>query len=77
MLRPAASEGRKQRALMNGGRVHIEVRRGQGLVIRDKNLFSKGGSSGPYVKVTCGGKREVGGTGVMKKSLNPQGDVYL
>lgn len=73
MLQSARVEGHiQQSALANGGRVRLKVLSGKDLVIRDKNMFSKGGSSDAYVKVLCGGTRTIGSTSVVKKSTSPE-----
>ena len=40
--------------LSNGGKVHVEVKSGHDLAVRDKSMFGKG-SSDPYVQVWSGG----------------------
>ena len=60
-----------------GGVVKLRVVGAKDLAVMDKNLFSKGGSSDPYVQVELHssleqqGIRIVGKTDVVKKSVNP------
>ena len=50
----------------------VAVARGRDLAIRDKNMFSKGGSSDPRVKVEIVGNAEtLNSTTTKKKTLNP------
>ena len=58
------------------GVLDVHVLCGKDLAIMDKNMFSKGGSSDPYVKVELrrpdGDPIEMGQTETVKKSINPQ-----
>ena len=59
-----------------GGTVTLRVVSAQNLAVMDKNMFSKGGSSDPYVKVELHSPledkpRAIGKTDVVKKSCNP------
>jgi len=49
----------------------VSIIEGRDLVIKDKNRFSKGGSSDPYVKFYFDGKK-IGHTQTIKKNLNPK-----
>lgn len=50
-------------------RIHISIKEGRNLAIKDKKLFGSGGSSDPYADVRYHKKRVK--TDVIKKNLNP------
>ena len=69
MLQSARIEGHiQQSALANGGRVRLKIVSGTDLAIRDKNMFTKGGTSDSYVNVLCGGSRLIGSTSVVRST---------
>lgn len=51
--------------------LHVALGRGRGLVIKDKNTFSKGGSSDPRVQFTIPGSDAKATSTVKRKTLTP------
>ncbi|GMH45011.1 hypothetical protein BSKO_12968 [Bryopsis sp. KO-2023] len=51
-------------------RIHIIVREGRNLAIKDKKFFGKGGSSDPYVQIKF--QKQKVKSDVIKKNLNPK-----